>query len=77
MSDISRTRRMLIFICLAAILCAALAHAGTSLVTAILTPIWFFVTTVVALSIVIVDEHCDTQPSPVPPVFSPRPPPIQ
>jgi uncharacterized membrane protein len=76
MSDISRTRRTLIFICLAAISCAALAHAGTSLLIAILTPIWFFVTTVVGLSIVTVDEHYDIQPSPVPPVFSPRPPPI-
>jgi hypothetical protein len=77
MSDFSRTRRTLIFICLAAILCAALAHAGTSLLLAILTPIWFFVTTVVGLSIVAVDVHYDTQISPVLPIFSPRPPPIQ
>ncbi len=76
MNHLSRMHRTVILICLAAILCAALAHAGASLLMAILTPMWLFITSVVALSIVGVDEHDDTQMSPVLPIFSPRPPPI-
>jgi len=77
MNDMSYTRRALVFLCLAAILCAALAHVGTSLLIASLAPIWFFLASVVGLSVSGIDEPYDTQPSPVLPVFSPRPPPAQ
>jgi uncharacterized membrane protein len=74
MNGISRIHKTLFFICLAAILCAALTQAGISLLMAVITPMWFLLATVVGLSILSVDEHLDTQPSPVLPVFSARPP---
>jgi hypothetical protein len=77
MKEMSRTGRALIFLCLAAILYAALTHAGTSLLIAVLVPIWFFLATVVSLPILSIDEHYDTEPSPPLPVFSPRPPPAR
>jgi hypothetical protein len=77
MKEMSRTRRALIFLCLAAILCAALTHAGTSLLIAFLVPIWLFLAKVISLQILSIDEHYDTQQSPALPIFSPRPPPAR
>ena len=63
MNSLSRLSRTLIFICLAAILCAALVRAGAHLLIAILTPIFFFLTTVVGLSILSIDENSYSIPS--------------
>jgi len=71
------TRRAVIILCVVAILFAALTHPGTSLLAAILVPLWFFFAAVASLPIPSPDECSDALPFPVFSVFSPRPPPVR
>lgn len=77
---ISRMRaltRLLVFLCLAAVLFAALTQPGAVAVLAILAPFWFFLALIVSRPLPDFDDACAPLPLLVLPVFSPRPPPLQ
>ncbi|HKF21642.1 MAG TPA: hypothetical protein VKE93_08740 [Candidatus Angelobacter sp.] len=77
MNSTRHLHRFLVYLCLAAVLLAAVTHAGAALPAILLVTFGIFV----ALSIDPPrrgdNERCAIHPSPILPVSSPRPPPIQ
>lgn len=76
MKVVRQTLRLVVFVCLAAVLIAAIAQTVVGLALAFLVPVWFFFTAVTSFPVPVVNEGCDIRPFPSVPVFSPRPPPI-
>jgi hypothetical protein len=70
-------RRLVIYLCLAAILIAALTHAGTDLPVVLLAVLWIFFALAVILPAPRIEESCAIQPFPILLLCSPRPPPIR
>jgi hypothetical protein len=70
-------RRFLAFLCLAAILLAALGPLTPALLFAFLIPVWFFFATVISFLLGVAAETCAEPLLAFLPSFSPRPPPIR
>jgi hypothetical protein len=70
-------RRFLAFLCLAAILLAALSPVTPALLFALLIPVWFFCATVISFLLAVAAEICAKPIFALLPSFSPRPPPIR
>jgi hypothetical protein len=72
-----RLQRFLAFLCLAAILLAALSPLTPALLFAFLIPAWFFFAAVISFLLAVAAEICATPLFAFLPSFSPRPPPIR
>ena len=70
-------RRFLAFLCLAAILLAALSPVTPALLFALLIPVWFFCATVISFLLVVAAVIRAKPLFVLLPSFSPRPPPIR
>ena len=70
-------RRFLAFLCLAAILLAALSSVTPALLFAFLIPVWFFCATVISFLLAVAAVICPKPLFALLPNFSPRPPPIR
>lgn len=70
-------RRFLGFLCLAAILLAALSPLTLARLFAFLIPVWFFFATVISFLLAVAAEICAKPLFAFLPSFSPRPPPIR
>ena len=77
MKAVQHARRLIVLLCLAAVLLALLASAANGLPFAILAPLWFFVAAIVGVPLRSVSEHCDVRQFSSLPVFAARPPPLQ
>ena len=77
MKAVGGAHNLIIFLCLAAALLAALAAPVTALVSKLLVPEWFLVALVVISVILSRKDTWIPQLVPALFVFSPRPPPIQ
>jgi hypothetical protein len=69
--------RVAVYLCLAALVCAALAHPNAPLPLAILAPAWFFIAMAISHPAGPADDPCVLPLSAVLSSFSPRPPPVQ
>ena len=69
-------RRFLAFLCLLAILLAALSLLTPALLFAFLIPVWFFFATVISFRLTVAAEICAKPLFALLPSFSPRPPPL-
>jgi hypothetical protein len=76
MKVLSQALRLVVFVCLAAVLIAALPQIAVGLALAFLVPVWFLCTAVTSFPVPDVNEGCDIWLFPSVPVFLPRPPPI-
>jgi hypothetical protein len=72
-----RFRKQVVVLCLIAVLISALTPITSSLLFAILIPLWFFFAALVTVQGRIDDECFDLTLLPNLPVFSSRPPPIR
>ena len=70
-------RRFLAFLCLAAILLAALSPVTPALLFAFLIPVWFFCATVISVLLAVAAVIRAKPLFALLPSFSPRPPPIR
>jgi hypothetical protein len=71
----SYIRRIAFFVCLAAVLLAALTPGMAGLPFAILVPLLFFIAIVLSVPLPCIEEQTYTPQAFALPVFSPRPPP--
>jgi hypothetical protein len=69
-------RRLLIALCLAAVLFAALSPVASALHVAVLVPLWFFFAAVLSVPLRRVTERVNVRRFPFLPVLTPRPPPV-
>ena len=76
MQSIHSVRRLIVFLCLAAILLAALTPAAYGLFFAILVPLWYFLALIVSVHIRRAAEGGNKRQFPFLPVVTPRPPPV-
>jgi hypothetical protein len=76
MKVLTQALRLVVLVCLAALLIAALPQAAVGLALALLVPEWFFFASVISAALPVVEDTCDIRPFPALPVFFPRPPPI-
>jgi len=77
MSPNSQVRRLVVFLCLAALLLAAMTPSAICLQLAILATLWFFIEITLSAPLPHVDEQSHTQQALALPAFSPRPPPVR
>jgi len=70
-------RRVVVFICLAMVLFAALTPSAVSLPLAILVALWFLIEIAVSILLPNVKEQSPAQQALALPAFSPRPPPVR
>lgn len=77
MKSFSVAARIVLFLCLAAILFAALMQPGSLQPLAMIAPLWLFVATAARQQSRRSDAHKSLPSFPILPLFSPRPPPIQ
>jgi hypothetical protein len=77
MKSLRHTHRFLIYLCLAAVLVAALTHFGADLPALLIAVFWVFFALSIGPPTQGIEELCAIQPSPILPAGSPRPPPIQ
>ena len=70
-------RRVVVFICLAMVLFAALTPGAASLPLAILVALWFLIEIAVSILLPHVEEQSHAQQALALPAFSPRPPPVR
>ena len=77
MKSFSVAARIVLFVCLAAILFAALMQPGSLQPLAMIAPLWFFLATVARQPSRRFDGHTSLPAFPVLPLFSPRPPPVR
>ena len=68
---------LMVILCVAALLFSALTLTATTLLLAVLVPLWFFFAAVLLLEIRSIDEARDSLQSPVLIILSPRPPPVR
>ena len=77
MSETPHVRRLVVFLCLAALLLAAMTSGAAGLPLAILISLWGFTAIVLSVPLPQIDEQSHTQQALALPAFSPRPPPTQ
>jgi len=77
MNATSHVRRVFVFLCLAALLLAALTPGAAGLPLAILVTLWLLIAVVIAVPLPHVDEQDHTQQTLALSAFSPRPPPAR
>jgi ABC-type transport system involved in cytochrome c biogenesis permease subunit len=77
MNRMPNLRRWIAGLCLAALLLAAITHAGLGLPVATLAPLLLFVAIIITAPILLTDRRRELCPFPVLPLFAPRPPPIR
>jgi len=70
-------RRILVFVCLAAVVFAAFMHAGTDLPVALVAAFWLVTALAVNPPLRFTEKRNAIHAFPLLPVFSPRPPPIR
>lgn len=70
-------RTWIVAVCLAALLCAALAMPESDVLLATLSPIWLFITILILAPLSGKPEQFVPSQSPFLPTRSPRPPPLQ
>lgn len=77
MSTKSYRFRLMVVLCVAALLFSALTLTAAGLLLAVLVPFWFFFAAVVVFEIRSIDELCDSLQFPILLLLSPRPPPVR
>jgi hypothetical protein len=70
-------QRFVVYLCLAAILLAALTHTGTDLPVILLAAFWILFGLTVIVPAPAIPSSCAIQLAPILPVCSPRPPPTR
>jgi hypothetical protein len=68
--------RLIVVLCLAAVLFAALTAGSSGELVAVLVPQWFFCAAIVSVAVRSVTEPKNPYQSPFLPVVTPRPPPV-
>lgn len=69
--------RLMVILCVAALLFSTLTLTATTLLLAVLVPLWFFFAAVVLLEIRSIDDVRDSLRLTVLVILSPRPPPVR
>jgi hypothetical protein len=77
MRTLRQIRPLLIYLCLAVILVAAVSHPGTGLPAILLAAFWILIAPAIGTAKRFTEVSFTIQPSPLLTVCSPRPPPIQ